>query len=104
MHSMPSVSLSPNSQHLICQSMDNQIVSYTCKDKLRGNSKKTFKGHNTAGYACQVGSRGSWGSRSGAWRARLRLRRLRRLARHPAHAPASPRPPRRPTSRRTGAT
>jgi pre-mRNA-processing factor 17 len=32
-----------------------QIVSYITKDRFKQNRKKTFKGHNTAGYACQVG-------------------------------------------------
>lgn len=56
MHSMPSLQLSPNAQTVICQSLDNQVVSYTVsKDRFKQNRKKTFKGHNTAGYACQVG-------------------------------------------------
>ena len=56
MHSMPSLQLSPNAQTILAQSLDNQIVSYTVsKDRFKQNRKKTFKGHNTAGYACQVG-------------------------------------------------
>ena len=39
----------------LLQSLDNQIVAYSTKDRFRQNRKKTFKGHNTAGYACQVG-------------------------------------------------
>jgi pre-mRNA-processing factor 17 len=31
-----------------------QIVTYTTKERFKQNRKKTFKGHNTAGYACQV--------------------------------------------------
>lgn len=31
-----------------------QIVTYLTKDRFKQNRKKTFKGHNTAGYACQV--------------------------------------------------
>lgn len=31
-----------------------QVVTYMTKDKFKQNRKKTFKGHNTAGYACQV--------------------------------------------------
>jgi hypothetical protein len=31
-----------------------QIVTYMTKDRFKQNRKKTFKGHNTAGYACQV--------------------------------------------------
>jgi hypothetical protein len=29
-------------------------VTYLTKDRFKQNRKKTFKGHNTAGYACQV--------------------------------------------------
>lgn len=33
-----------------------QVMSYTVsRDRFKQNRKKTFKGHNTAGYACQVG-------------------------------------------------
>jgi hypothetical protein len=32
----------------------SQIVTYLTKDRFKQNRKKTFKGHNTAGYACQV--------------------------------------------------
>jgi pre-mRNA-processing factor 17 len=40
---------------MIAQSLDNQVLTYTCKEgKFKQNRKKTFKGHNTAGYACQV--------------------------------------------------
>jgi len=35
---------------LLCQSNDNQILVYSAKDKFKINRKKTFKGHNTAGY------------------------------------------------------
>lgn len=33
-----------------------QIVSYACAkgEKFRMQKNKTFKGHNTAGYACSV--------------------------------------------------
>lgn len=81
MHSMPSVTLHPNSKcHLIyyfiilinlchssftyfyyflekwlaCQSLDNQIVVYGAKDRFRIHRKKRFTGHLVAGYACQV--------------------------------------------------
>ncbi|KAI8473364.1 MAG: WD40-repeat-containing domain protein [Monoraphidium minutum] len=55
MHSMPSLTLAPNKQSVLAQSLDNQVVTYTCsKDRFKQNRKKTFKGHNTAGYACQV--------------------------------------------------
>lgn len=52
MYSMPSVTLSPSSKWLACQSLDNQILVYTA-DTFRINRKKSFKGHNVGGYACQ---------------------------------------------------
>lgn len=54
MHSIPYISLHPKNTYMIGQSLDNQIVSYSIKDRFRQNRKKTFKGHNTAGYACGV--------------------------------------------------
>lgn len=39
---------------MAAQSMDNQIVIYSCKERFRLNSKKRFAGHTNAGYACQV--------------------------------------------------
>jgi pre-mRNA-processing factor 17 len=56
MHSMPSITPHPNGQYLIAQSLDNQVLTYSVKEgRFKQNRKKTFKGHNTAGYACQVG-------------------------------------------------
>ena len=40
--------------YLVGQSMDNTIVTYDAH-KFRQNSKKTFKGHLSAGFGCQVG-------------------------------------------------
>jgi len=55
MHSMPAITLHPNGGCMLAQSLDNQVLTYTCKEgKFKQNRKKTFKGHNTAGYACQV--------------------------------------------------
>ncbi|KAL2914748.1 hypothetical protein HK105_205679 [Polyrhizophydium stewartii] len=53
MHSMPAVSLSNNRKWLACQSLDNQIVIYSARDRFRINRKKVFRGHLVAGYACQ---------------------------------------------------
>ncbi|KAJ3295640.1 pre-mRNA-processing factor 17 [Borealophlyctis nickersoniae] len=53
MHSMPAVTLSPNKKWLACQSLDNQIVIYSARDRFRVNRKKIFRGHLVAGYACQ---------------------------------------------------
>jgi len=77
MHSMPSVTLHPNStcpqsggqrsptdlrisayvkteKWFAAQSLDNQILIYSA-DNFRQNRKKRFAGHSVAGYACQVG-------------------------------------------------
>ncbi|XP_065832783.1 pre-mRNA-processing factor 17-like [Oscarella lobularis] len=54
MHSMPSVTLSPNEKWLACQSMDNKVYIYNAISKMREHRRKTFKGHMVAGYACQV--------------------------------------------------
>ena len=36
--------------------MDNSIIVYqTSGEKMKCMKKKVFKGHNNAGYACQVG-------------------------------------------------
>ncbi|KAJ1969818.1 hypothetical protein IWQ62_000372 [Dispira parvispora] len=53
MHSIPSVTPSPNRKWLACQSLDNQILIYSAGEKLRINNKKRFTGHLVAGYACQ---------------------------------------------------
>jgi pre-mRNA-processing factor 17 len=54
MHSMPAVTRHPNGKWLACQSLDSQILVYA-SDSFRQNRKKAFKGHNVAGYACQIG-------------------------------------------------
>ena len=54
MHSMPAVALHPNGAWLAAQSLDNQIVIYSTKERFRLNAKKQFRGHTNAGYACQV--------------------------------------------------
>jgi len=55
MHSMPAVTLHPNGNWFCCQSLDNQILVYSTRDKFRLNKKKIFRGHVVAGYACQIG-------------------------------------------------
>mmetsp|Transcript_21910 Transcript_21910/g.36681 ORF Transcript_21910/g.36681 Transcript_21910/m.36681 type:complete len:525 (+) Transcript_21910:56-1630(+) len=55
MHCIPSVSVHPSHQCFAAQSMDNTIVVYTCGEKVRPLKKKTFRGHNNSGYACQIG-------------------------------------------------
>eukprot|EP00053_Salpingoeca_punica_P006679 m.62417 g.62417 ORF g.62417 m.62417 type:complete len:556 (-) comp13800_c0_seq1:190-1857(-) len=54
MHAIPAVALHPNAKWMICQSMDNSILTFSAYDKFRANKKKTFKGHTVAGYACEV--------------------------------------------------
>ena len=53
MHSMPAVTLHPTQRWLACQAMNNSITVYSAENfKPR---KKAFRGHTTAGFACQVG-------------------------------------------------
>ncbi|XP_010242990.1 PREDICTED: pre-mRNA-processing factor 17 isoform X2 [Nelumbo nucifera] len=54
MHSMPSIALHPNSNWLAAQSLDNQILIYSTRERFQLNKKKRFAGHIVAGYACQV--------------------------------------------------
>ena len=56
MHAIPSVSMHPSKKFAAGQSMDNTVVIYaTSGEKLKLIKKKLFKGHNNAGYACQIG-------------------------------------------------
>ncbi|CAI5730441.1 unnamed protein product [Hyaloperonospora brassicae] len=55
MHSMPAVTLHPSGGFFAGQSLNNQIDVYTARDKFKINRKKVFKGHQNAGYACQIG-------------------------------------------------
>lgn len=52
MHSMPSVTLDPSEKWLACQSMDNSIAVFSA-DTFK-QRKKTFRGHTSAGFACEV--------------------------------------------------
>jgi len=54
MHSLPAVTRSPNNKYLLMQSLDNQVLTYGAAERFKHHKNKTFKGHNTAGYACQV--------------------------------------------------
>ncbi|XP_034914668.1 uncharacterized protein [Populus alba] len=54
MHSMPSISLHPSMNWLAAQSLDNQILIYSTRERFQLNKKKRFAGHIVAGYACQV--------------------------------------------------
>jgi pre-mRNA-processing factor 17 len=53
MHVINAVSLHPSGQFFVGQSMDNTLQVYACGEKIGRVSKKVFKGHITAGYACQ---------------------------------------------------
>ncbi|GJR10881.1 pre-mRNA-processing factor 17 isoform X1 [Tanacetum coccineum] len=52
MHSMPAVLLHPNGNWLAAQSLDNQVLIYSTRERFQ--LKKSFSGHVVAGYACQV--------------------------------------------------
>ncbi|KAL9226328.1 hypothetical protein vseg_002156 [Gypsophila vaccaria] len=54
MHSMPSIAVHPNTNWLAAQSLDNQILIYSTRERFQLNKKKRFAGHIAAGYACQV--------------------------------------------------
>jgi len=56
MHAIPAATMNPSNTMWLGQSQDNQIVSYQCSkgEKFKHLKNKTFKGHNTAGYACSV--------------------------------------------------
>ncbi|CAJ0578217.1 unnamed protein product, partial [Mesorhabditis spiculigera] len=55
LQSIPSMTKSPTDKWIIGQSMDNRIVLFQLiDDKLRFARKKAFRGHNAAGYACQI--------------------------------------------------
>eukprot|EP00096_Caligus_rogercresseyi_P011694 TRINITY_DN4696_c0_g1_i3.p1 TRINITY_DN4696_c0_g1~~TRINITY_DN4696_c0_g1_i3.p1 ORF type:complete len:579 (+),score=158.78 TRINITY_DN4696_c0_g1_i3:1685-3421(+) len=54
MHSIPTMTKSPNDKWLAGQSLDNKIVVFTSGEKFRPHKKKEFKGHMVAGYACSI--------------------------------------------------
>ncbi|CAB3408477.1 unnamed protein product [Caenorhabditis bovis] len=55
LHSIPCMTKSPNDKWVVGQCMDNRIVLFQLiDDKLRFAKKKAFRGHNAAGYACNV--------------------------------------------------
>ena len=55
MNSIPSVTTHPHGHAWAGQSLDNKIVVYGARDKVREMRKKVFKGHLNAGYTCQIG-------------------------------------------------
>ncbi|KAI9816057.1 MAG: hypothetical protein M1827_002049 [Pycnora praestabilis] len=54
MYSMVRSSPHPSGKYVAFQSGDNQIVVYASTDRFRQNRKKSFRGHNNAGYAIDV--------------------------------------------------
>jgi pre-mRNA-processing factor 17 len=54
MYPMVRASPHPSGKYVLYQSSDNQIVVYGATDKFRQNRKKTYRGHNNAGYAIDV--------------------------------------------------
>ncbi|MCJ1353627.1 MAG: hypothetical protein MMC33_003614 [Icmadophila ericetorum] len=54
MYSMVRASPHPSGKYVAFQSGDNQIVVYASTDRFRQNRKKSFRGHNNAGYAIDV--------------------------------------------------
>ncbi|EZG65627.1 putative pre-mRNA splicing factor [Gregarina niphandrodes] len=51
MASMPAVTLDPQGQFLVCQSMDNQVLLYEATNRFRLQSRRRFRGHISSGYA-----------------------------------------------------
>ena len=43
MHTIPAITMHPNNQYFIGQSMDKQIVTFSASEKIRQNGKKVFK-------------------------------------------------------------
>ena len=54
MFSMVRAAPHPSGKYVVFQSGDNQIVVYASTDRFRQNRKKSFRGHNNAGYAIDV--------------------------------------------------
>ncbi|KAF1814173.1 WD40 repeat-like protein [Eremomyces bilateralis CBS 781.70] len=54
MFSMVRSSPHPSKPFVAYQSADNQVLIYGSSDRFRQNRKKSFRGHNTAGYAIDV--------------------------------------------------
>jgi pre-mRNA-processing factor 17 len=54
MQSMPAVCITPNGSFFLGQSLDNEIKCYDSGGKFTLVRKKKFKGHQIAGYACEI--------------------------------------------------
>eukprot|EP00667_Euglena_gracilis_P007486 EG_transcript_7561 len=53
MSAMPTCTVHPSGKYIAYQSMDNSIKIYSCGQRFRQH-KKTFRGHVSSGYACQI--------------------------------------------------
>ena len=51
----PQATMHPSGQFFGAQAMDNTVLIYSASDKFQLKKSKMFKGHRTAGYACEVG-------------------------------------------------
>eukprot|EP01100_Stratorugosa_tubuloviscum_P009485 TRINITY_DN3983_c0_g2_i1.p1 TRINITY_DN3983_c0_g2~~TRINITY_DN3983_c0_g2_i1.p1 ORF type:complete len:624 (+),score=247.26 TRINITY_DN3983_c0_g2_i1:132-2003(+) len=54
MHSMPAITLHPSTNWFVGQSLDNQILVYSTRDRFKLHKRKRFTGHLCAGYACRI--------------------------------------------------
>jgi pre-mRNA-processing factor 17 len=61
MFSMTRSAHHPSKAFIAFQSSDNQIAVYSSSDRFRRNKKKSFRGHNTTGYAIDVAFSGGEG-------------------------------------------
>jgi pre-mRNA-processing factor 17 len=53
LHSIPTMTKSPDEKWIVGQAMDNRLVLFQLiDDKLKFSKKHAFRGHNVAGYAC----------------------------------------------------
>ncbi|KAF2000704.1 WD40 repeat-like protein [Amniculicola lignicola CBS 123094] len=54
MFAMVRSAMHPSGKYIAFQSSDNQITVYSSSDRFRQNRKKSYRGHNVAGYAPDV--------------------------------------------------
>ncbi len=55
MHVMPAAALHPEGQQLVFQSLNNQIITYSCAGEKFQQRGRKFGGHVTSGFACNLG-------------------------------------------------
>ncbi|GMH62152.1 hypothetical protein TrRE_jg13203 [Triparma retinervis] len=54
MHSMPAVACHPGGEFMALQSMDNEVKVYAASNRYQLVRKKSFRGHQAAGFACEL--------------------------------------------------